>query len=156
MEEGDAEGARKKGKKCKKGGDKDGDKPEAAEEAQEDAEEAAPADEEKPERKERPAKDGEGEDDEDKPRRRRKCLADAAGEVADELGLTEQDKEDLKAAFEEGDWEGFEEGAEIVGDENAMKLFEKLDEAEKEFDGDEAEGPKRERRSKDEAADEEE
>ena len=78
---------------------------------------------------------------EDKPRRHRKALADAAGELADELNLTEEDKQNLKGAFEDGDWEGFEEGADIVGDENAEKLFNKLDGAEKDFDDEEAERP---------------
>merc|ERR1712127_1119422 len=96
----------------------------------------------RPAKGDRPAKDGESTeegDDEDKPRRHRKCLAEAAGELADELNLTEGEKDELKAAFEEGDWEAFEEGADIVGDENAERLFNKLDEAEADFDADEAE-----------------
>ena len=167
IEGGDATELRKKGKKCKKGGDKSEDgedesadegddedkpargegKPEKNADAQQDEEttDAKPAKGEG----EKPAK-GEGEEksadddeesDEDKPRRHRKCLADAAGDLADELNLTQEDKDDLKAAFEDGDWEGFEEGADIVGDENAEKLFNKLDEAEAEFEGEEAEKP---------------
>merc|ERR1712194_73905 len=128
-------------------------KPEETVEAQEGEEST----DDKPAKGDRPAKDGEsteegdkdGESDEDKPRRHRKCLADAAGELADELNLSEGDKEDLKAAFEEGDWEAFEEGADIVGDENAEKLFNKLDGAEADFDADEAPAKDGERPAKD-------
>merc|ERR1711966_248869 len=134
-EESEGEDKPAKGDRPAKGGES---KPEETVEAQEETEST----EDKPAKGDRPAKDGESTeegDDEDKPRRHRKCLADAAGELADELNLTEGDKEDLKAAFENGDWEAFDDAADIVGDENAEKLYNKLDEAEADFEADEAE-----------------
>merc|ERR1712086_1037430 len=91
IEDGDVEGLEKKAKKCHKGGES---KPEKTTEAQEDAEST----DDKPAKGDRPAKEDGESDDEDKPRRHRKCLAEAAGELADELNLTEGEKEDLKAA----------------------------------------------------------
>ena len=165
IEDGDVEGLEKKAKKCHKGGES---KPEETTEAQEDAESTddKPAKGDRPakesgeaaddkaakgtEEGDRPAKEDGESDDEDKPRRHRKCLAEAAGELADELNLTEGEKIELWEAFYEQDWEAFEEGADIVGDENAEKLFNKLDGAEMDFEADEAERPaKEDRPSKD-------
>merc|ERR1712060_445759 len=111
------------GKPAPEDGEEKPAKPEETVEAQEGDEEA-----------EKPAK-GEGEkpapeDGEEKPegeKRQKRCrkLADAAEEVADEAGLTDGDKADLKADVEENGWEAFDRAADKVGNDNAGKLFEK-------------------------------
>merc|ERR1712127_509159 len=149
IEDGDVEGLMKKAKKCHKGGEEsegeesegddgedkpargEGEKPakdgESKPEETEAAQEGEESTDDKPAKGDRPAKDGESTeegDDEDKPRRHRKCLAEAAGELADELNLSEGDKQDLKDLFEEGD-----------------KLYNKLDEAELDFEAKDGERP---------------